>query len=76
MLAILYKCKCMAAEASVEVPDRPAGGDLMLWMNVVQGTLGLDHSARSPRCLAAEMEYVKIPVDDGADGIGMKRPLQ
>lgn len=75
MLTMMYKCRCMDAEVSIEVPTRPAQGDLMLWMDVVRASIALDHQARAPRCTADVMEYAKIPVDEDAPGIGMKPPL-
>lgn len=75
MLIVHYKCHCMAAEANLEVPERPAGADLIAWMEIVRACLGLDHAARSPSCPAAAVEYLKIPTDEHAPGIGMKPPL-
>lgn len=75
MLAIRYKCRCMEADVEIEVSSRPDGGDLMLWMNVVQHTIALDHATRSPRCQATAMEFAKISVDEDAPGIGIKRRL-
>lgn len=75
-MKIIYKCTCMDAERQIEVMDRPEDGDLILWMNlVVGGSISCDHTARCPRCPSETMEYVKIPVDENADGIGMKRKM-
>jgi hypothetical protein len=74
-MKIFYKCRCMPAEAELEVADRPKDADLLIWMGLVQATIGLDHNVRSPRCIATEMEYAKIPYDEHAPGIGVKRDL-
>jgi hypothetical protein len=65
----------MSAEASVTVPDRLPGSDIMQWMTAVQNRIGYDHAARSPLCRASKMEYAKIPVEDGA-GIGERATRQ
>lgn len=71
-MKICYKCACMAAEAEIEVMGRPAGGDILDWMQgVVQPSISVDHRARSPHCRAAALEYAKIPLDEAAPGIGM-----
>ena len=75
MIDIRYKCKCMAGEATVQVLERPTGSDLLLWMGVVQATIGMDHGARNPKCRSETMEYAKIPVDENAGGIGEKPQL-
>ncbi|MES2034881.1 MAG: hypothetical protein V4466_11960 [Pseudomonadota bacterium] len=75
MLTVRYKCHCMAKEAELEVPQRPEGADILAWMEVARACLGLDHAARSPTCPAAAVEYLKIPTDEDAPGIGMKPPL-
>lgn len=67
---VLYKCECLRAEAEVEVPQRPHGGELMLWMGVLTAMIAMDHGTRSPRCRSVVMEYVKIPVTEGADCLG------
>ena len=75
MIKVAYKCRCMQHEAEVEVPERPPGSDLMIWMGVMRSTLGMDHAYRSPGCIATELEYAKIPVAEGAEGIGEKPRL-
>lgn len=76
MMKVTYKCVCMTAEAEIEVTSRPADADVVLWVEAaVAGAIAVDHSARSPRCMATAMEYVKIPVDEDAPGIGVKPPL-
>lgn len=76
MITIFYKCHCMPGEKSVEVPARPPGSDILIWMGVVQNTLSMVHAAHSPKCTAKALEYAKIPVEEGAEGIGEHRRLQ
>lgn len=62
MLTVFYKCKCLKAEVSVEVPDRSPAVDIVFWVQTILGTrVGNDHASRSPYCMETEMEYVKIP---------------
>lgn len=75
MIRIIYKCRCTPKEVELDVPERPRGSDLMLWMTVVQAHIGMDHGVRSPHCMAEKMEYVKIPVDEHAEGVGEKPQL-
>lgn len=73
MILLKYKCRCMGAEREISVPARPENGDLILWLeHVVGGTILVYHRAEKPNCQAVEMEYVKIPVDEDAEGLGMK----
>lgn len=75
-MIIMYKCHCMDAERQVQVTERPHNGDLILWMEcVVAGTIRVHHHAENPRCTYDTMEYVKIPVDENAEGIGQKPRL-
>lgn len=68
---VIYKCKCMKEEATVNVPFRRADEDIGKW---VQGTMGmaiyLDHRTRSPNCRMTAMEYAKLPVPDNAPYLG------
>lgn len=69
---IIYKCACMPVEVTLSIMARPDGGDIVDWVeNCLGASVAVDHRARSPRCRARAMEYVKIPVDDAAAGIGM-----
>lgn len=75
-MKIMYKCRCLLLEREVEVPERPRDGDLIVWVQyVVGGCVLMDHSTVSPYCKQQEMEYVKIPVDENAEGIGQKPHL-
>lgn len=70
MKSLSYKCACMECDGIVQVPARPPGSDLMLWMNAVTATIAMDHAARNPRCRSTVMEYIKIPLDDANAEIG------
>lgn len=67
-MKIFYKCRCIAAEVEIVVPDRLPGSDIADWMGAVQACLGMDHRARSPRCMASALEYAKIPYEGGEVG--------
>lgn len=67
-MQILYKCRCMKAEASIDVPDRQPDGDLLEWMELVTHAIGVDHRGRSALCMATQMEYAKIPYEGGQVG--------
>lgn len=69
-MQVLYKCKCMAAETTVTVPDRPLLAPVEPWMEIVTICLGYDHGARSPHCRQTQMEYAKIPMPEGSGQIG------
>lgn len=72
-MQVLYKCACMAAEASVEVPERKALEDVVYWVEQVAGrAISDDHRRRSPTCSRVKMEYAKIPLEEGAPGVGHK----
>jgi hypothetical protein len=70
-MEIFYKCKCMAQEVKLTVPDRHPDADIEAWMHVVTGCIAGDHQAHSPRCQATAMEYAKIPLADKDAPIGM-----
>lgn len=74
MINLTYKCACMSCDAIVDVPERPPGSDLMLWMGVVTATIAMDHGTRSPRCRSTAMQYVKTPLVDTDVPIG-ERPV-
>jgi len=62
----------MATEKAIDVTPRPQGGDLLMWTEyVMMGTIAVDHHAEHPTCYATHMEYAKIPVEEGAEGVGM-----
>lgn len=70
-MMIAYKCRCMKAEQELPVPDRRAGGDLNDWMHMITTCVSTDHRALSPLCQATAMEFVKVPTEEGAAGIGI-----
>lgn len=75
-MKIRYKCYCGDKEHEIEVTERPEGGDLVLWMQyVVSGTICVHHNVINPNCISLTMEYVKIPMDESAEGIGQKPHL-
>lgn len=65
---IKYKCSCMTAETSIQVPERGKAEDIRDFMNRVQLAIGKDHRERSPLCLATKMEYAKVPVEGDVIG--------
>lgn len=69
-MRITYKCRCMAAETCIDVPDRRPGADVVTWMETVQMNVGADHRALSPLCVSGATEYVKIPMDDASPQLG------
>lgn len=71
MIAIRYKCACMAEEATVQVRERQEGTDIVDWVEGVMGlALAADHKRRSPDCRRPRTEYVKIPAPENAPFIG------
>ena len=75
-MKIAYKCDCMKEEGEIDVPNRVAGGDIVTWMNLITMCIGYDHGARQPWCRAEKTHYVKIPIDDAANGIGVPATRQ
>lgn len=70
-MRVLYKCRCMEADAPVEVPERLPSLGVVVWVEqVVGGAIARDHAARSPRCQRRIMEHVKIPNNNDPRGIG------
>lgn len=67
---IFYKCKCLAQERFLEVPDRRDGQDVLQFMEAAQDALTIDHRKISPHCLEPAVEYAKIPYDNPVKGIG------
>lgn len=61
---VIYKCKCLTGEITVQVPERDITDDVAEWVRVtIAGVVGADHRARSPLCMLDKVEYVKIPAD-------------
>lgn len=76
IIEIRYKCSCLSAEVSLNVPARrgPAH-DVKAWMDdVVAVRISADHRKRSPTCPSTTMEFVKIPVPPGSDYVGQVKP--
>ncbi len=59
-IPILYKCRCMAAEATVQCPARLPDEAIQDWMGVMRAAVTIDHRRRNPTCAATTMEYAKI----------------
>lgn len=72
MMKVLFKCKCITEDASVEVRFREQDEDIADWMHEVQTALGEAHRLMSPRCYETRMEYAKFFAPENAPGIGMK----
>ena len=70
-MKVRYKCNCMADEVEILVTDRHPDGDLMPWMNLLTVAVTVDHGARSPRCRATALEYLKIPLASQDAPIGV-----
>lgn len=71
VIRIRYKCRCLPAEASFEIPAREADEDIADWMRERVGpALHRDHLRRSPDCRATATEYVKIPAPENAPFLG------
>jgi hypothetical protein len=55
----------MPAEATVMVRERIASENVTDWLEAIaRPSIISAHTATSPLCLATEMEYLKIPIDD------------
>lgn len=63
---IIYKCRCMAAETEIDVPDRRTGTEIAVWLDMVRGNIAFDHRELSSHCQSTQMEYAKIPLDDNS----------
>lgn len=71
-MRVFYKCKCLGAEQAVDVPDRLPSFDVADWVGgIVAQCVAFDHSQRSPMCRRSAMQYVAIPMDNHAPGIGV-----
>lgn len=67
-ITVRYKCECLTADASIQVPVREPGQDLGDWLRGVCGpSIHLDHCQRSPSCKAHSMEYLKVPYHGAED---------
>ena len=67
---VTYKCRCMAKEIEIAVPDRKDDEDVIHWVGVTVWTaLFEDHKERSPLCLAEKVEYAMFEVGQGEGDI-------
>lgn len=68
-----YSCSiCGLKDAKFSVRYRRKDENILHWMeHAVQPAMGRDHSRRKPLCPSLVAD-VKMPVEDGAPGIGMK----
>lgn len=69
-MRIAYKCRCMAVEVEIDIPDRRPGTDVAAWMENLQRNVGFDHSALSPICRHPATQYLKIPNPEDAPQLG------
>ena len=65
-MQIVYKCRCTATEVELDVPDRRPYTDICKWMEIVGQCIGFDHNEMSPECVETKIEYLKVPLGDGA----------
>lgn len=65
-MRITWKCKCMAMEAELDVPDRRPYTQITDWMAIVGQCISFDHKELSPECTETSVEYVKVPLEEGA----------
>lgn len=72
-IEIVYKCRCMAKEASVYVEERGADEGIDRFMARLQASVGDHHRANSPLCAGGVAEYVKVPFEGEIVGKGAKR---
>lgn len=73
-MKVTYKCKCMAQETELDVPDRRQDAPIEGWMNCVLYCVSYDHAALNSGCTYEKLEYMMIPhLDDGGPtrGIGV-----
>lgn len=70
-MIVHWKCRCMPAEAQVQVPDRNDDEDVVDWVQgPVARAISIAHLRINPDCRETRMEMVKIPLEDEAKGIG------
>lgn len=75
-MIVFYKCRCMRAEAPVEVRERRKGEDIVEWMeSAVSRAISAHHSNTNALCMATAREHVKIPAPESAPFIGAKPAL-
>lgn len=72
-MKVMFKCRCMAAEAEITVRDRAAAEDIIDWMeDEVRPAVGRYHQQNSPQCTSTVAEYLKVPLPENAPFIGGK----
>lgn len=71
-LVCRYSCHvCGIVDAKVFVPVRNADEDVEHWIeHTLAGTLGRDHTRRSPGCIPETLSDVKIPFPEGTERVG------
>lgn len=73
MVTVLYKCRCLRDEVTVQVRYRAANETLEDWMElVVRPVVQMDHAGRSPKCDADKLQYAKIWRPENEPFIGGK----
>ena len=60
MIAIPWKCRCMASERTFDMRERDAGEDVRAWMDSLARCISTEHRRVSPLCQAVSMEYLKF----------------
>lgn len=76
MYEVIYKCRCMATERTLNVRNREPDEDITDYMeDVVRREITDDHRMQSPICMAPALEYAKLPMPENAPGVGMKPKL-
>jgi hypothetical protein len=71
-MKVIYKCRCMDAERSIDVTARVPEGDLQEWMEgVVINCVAYDHAGHYPNCQSTHMDWLKIPMIDEEVPIGV-----
>lgn len=70
-MKISYTClPCGAVNVELEVPDRGAESVVEWMKKTVVTKIAEDHQQRSPRCGASTITEVRIPLNEGSDGVG------
>lgn len=70
---VRYKCECMLVEREIAVTPRVKGSDIADWFeNVVQNAVSYDHRANHPKCRSKKTEFIKIPMSENTEEIGVE----
>jgi hypothetical protein len=67
-----WKCRCTAGERTLWLRWREQGENVAEFMEYVQKEVTKEHRRVSPLCVSPVLEYLKLPVDEGGGGIGMR----